>query len=52
MKDEEMLERLRSLFIHEIVNIDSETVVLRVPGGWIYSLSDSNGIWRSVFVPH
>lgn len=51
-KHTELLE----MKLHEEKEIDTDTIILRVPGGWVYKIYASSGIdgWSvsSVFVPH
>ncbi len=44
------LEDLFKLELHETLRVDKYTVVLRVPGGWIYDSSSEFGTY-AVFVP-
>jgi hypothetical protein len=53
------LKYLKSMDLHEIENINQDTSVMKVPGGWIYITSEkhfANGrgdqwVSSSVFVP-
>lgn len=52
---------LHNLALHEVMEIDRFTYAMRVPGGWIYQLSNavmdedgniSNSGYSCVFVPY
>ncbi len=47
------IKSIYDLRLHEKLNLDKYTFVLRVPGGWIYQTSEPRYEWdnMAVFVP-
>jgi hypothetical protein len=49
----EEMDLLKSLKIHEIIFLKNDTVVLKVPNGFIYKFYNSDGdLLKAVFVPY
>ena len=46
-----MEEEIYNLKLHETMYPDKATTVMRVPGGWIYTLTIGGETHTSVFVP-
>lgn len=49
------MKTIYDLKLHEILNIQLDKIVTRVPGGWIYCIPNNNEqniTYNSVFVPY